>query len=37
MSNPLSLHLRLAVVLIGAFAAGAAQADTKRDTDAIAT
>lgn len=37
MSNPLSLHLRLAVVVVGAFAAGAAQADATRDTDAIAT
>ena len=37
MSNPLSPHLRLAVILIGAFAAAAAQADASRDTDAIAT
>ena len=37
MSNPLSLHLRLAIALIGASIVGAAQADAARDTDAIAT
>ncbi|MGB5556466.1 MAG: hypothetical protein WBN04_00470, partial [Paracoccaceae bacterium] len=37
MSNSLSLHLLLAVVLIGASTASVTQADTARDTDAIAT
>lgn len=37
MSNPSSLHLRMAVALVGASIAGAAQADAARDTDAIAT
>ena len=37
MSNPLSLHMRLAALLVSAFAAGAAQADAVFDTDAIAT
>lgn len=37
MSNPLSFQQRLVAVLIGALTALSAQADTVRDTDAIAT
>jgi len=37
MSNPKPFYLRLAVVLVGAFTACAAQADATHNTDAIAT
>ena len=37
MSNPNSLHQRLAVVLVGAFTACAVQADATYNTDSIAT